>query len=367
MKIAYVLASDIARHLGSTRKIREQVKVWREMGESVEVFCISPDLEPSILECHRFQRSSNLIGEKTGVNLPLIQAVARFDPDIIYFRYSPATRTFRWLQESYPSVVEINTDDTVEYRTQFISKPDLKSLMNWCWNQISRGGFLRSASGLVCVTRELSEVSAFARLNRRREVIHNSTTIAQPPLKRTDLPSHPLSLFCIGSPGLNWHGTDQLAELAGIAGDAVDIHIVGETGEDRDNLHWYGYLSEEEYLPIMERCHICVGTLGLHRKGLSEGCPLKTREYVKHGFPIVLGYKDTAFLNETPEWVLELPNRAGLFRDCNVVERLLRFAEEYADYVVPREDGERFFSPALLEGKRLGFMREIVANTGKSE
>ena len=43
----------------------------------------------------------------------------------------------------------------------------------------------------------------------------------------------------------------------------------------------------------LEKYHISIGTLGLHRKGLSEACTLKVRESLSRGFPIILGYVDT--------------------------------------------------------------------------
>lgn len=48
----------------------------------------------------------------------------------------------------------------------------------------------------------------------------------------------------------------------------------------------------------MRNCQVCIGTLALHRKNMTEASPLKTREYLAHGFPVIIGYKDTAFYNQ---------------------------------------------------------------------
>ena len=42
----------------------------------------------------------------------------------------------------------------------------------------------------------------------------------------------------------------------------------------------------------MERAHLAVSTLALHRKQMRQACALKTREYVARGLPFVIGHED---------------------------------------------------------------------------
>lgn len=166
--------------------------------------------------------------------------------------------------------------------------------------------------------------------------------------------------FLYRFPGLQWHGLDILSGLADILKDEIEIHVVGVDGADRDNIFYYGYLDENEYLKIMSRCHICVGTLALYRKELSEACPLKVREYLKYGFPVILGYRDTAFLDSKPPWVLEIPNIGNILDDPEVVKDISDFCRAYRDFIVPRKEAESYISSSVIESRRLEFMKETI-------
>ena len=70
------------------------------------------------------------------------------------------------------------------------------------------------------------------------------------------------------------------------------FNIVGISGTNTSNLFFHGYLNQKAYLEILETCHICIGSFGIHKYGLKESSPLKVREYLAYGYPTILGYKD---------------------------------------------------------------------------
>lgn len=59
----------------------------------------------------------------------------------------------------------------------------------------------------------------------------------------------------------------------------------------------------------------------MFRNGLSEGCVLKTREYVARGLPLVIGYDDVDLRRDLP-WLLRVPNDDSLIN----LERVIEFA-----------------------------------------
>lgn len=120
MKIAYIISSDIARYRGSTIKVRNQVQEWRNLGARVEIFSLTPDNSPALIETVRFVKRSNPFADKLFPYPELVRKVKEFDPDILYFRYSLPNATFRVLQKLFPSVIEINTDDKEEYKNCFM-------------------------------------------------------------------------------------------------------------------------------------------------------------------------------------------------------------------------------------------------------
>lgn len=59
-----------------------------------------------------------------------------------------------------------------------------------------------------------------------------------------------------------------------------------------------GNLQGKELEDIFQKCHIGIGSLGMHRIGLLEGSPLKSAEYAVRGIPFVVGYKDSTFFDK---------------------------------------------------------------------
>jgi hypothetical protein len=57
----------------------------------------------------------------------------------------------------------------------------------------------------------------------------------------------------------------------------------------------------------MQRATIAIGTLGLYRKKMDEACPLKVREYLAFGLPVLAGYEDTD-VPAGADYFLRLPN-----------------------------------------------------------
>lgn len=360
MRIAYLLSSDIARYQGSTLKVKNQVDVWRELGAEVEIFCQSPDDKPSILPAQRFVKRGNALLNKIFIDTGLVAAIEKFQPDLVYIRYSLPNATFFKIQSMYRSVIEINTDDKIEYYRFWKERRGVRNFIMWILNSILRGPFLKRSDALIAVTKELSENPAFSRYNKTRYYIPNSVQIPERPLKKTDSTKGPHKLFFIGAPGFHWHGIDLLEKLAEKLDGTIEIHIVGLDGEDTNNLFWYGYLEEAVYLDILKKCHICVGSLGLYRKEMYEACTLKVREYIKNGYPCIIGHKDTAFLEKTPPWILEIPNREDVFDSKEVLEAVKKFCLEFKDYIVTRQESAPFFDARVIEKKRLTYVESLL-------
>ena len=60
----------------------------------------------------------------------------------------------------------------------------------------------------------------------------------------------------------------------------------------------------------LNRYHLGIGTLSLHRKKMQEACPLKVRDYWRVGLPSLLGYTDTGILQNPAlaDWNLIIAN-----------------------------------------------------------
>ena len=121
-----------------------------------------------------------------------------------------------------------------------------------------------------------------------------------------------IRLAFLGTRGESWQGVDKVAELAREMPDC-DFDIVGFGAHDLEqpppaNLSAHGRLSRADYQAILANADVGIGTLALHRKRMEEASPLKVREYLAHGLPVIAGYVDTDFARELPWFILRVPN-----------------------------------------------------------
>jgi hypothetical protein len=104
-----------------------------------------------------------------------------------------------------------------------------------------------------------------------------------------------------------WHGLDILVAEAFKEGRCYNkklkIHVIGhldrrdaraiqELGESNIFI-LYGSLSSSDCIKIFEQMDVGIGSLGLHRVGLSEACSLKVREMLAVGLPVYSSHIDS--------------------------------------------------------------------------
>ena len=122
--------------------------------------------------------------------------------------------------------------------------------------------------------------------------------------ERLDNPSvgRELHIICLGVLA-KWHGFDRLlnglsvvsaSTLQGCGIDRIVVHIVGDGDgdvlkhyrsivselHDAVGVEFHGRLVGKELDALLSTAHLAVGSLGMHRIGLSSGSPLKVREYM---------------------------------------------------------------------------------------
>lgn len=116
-----------------------------------------------------------------------------------------------------------------------------------------------------------------------------------------------------------WHAYDRVIEglsqyVAAASRDSprVLFHIVGD-GDERERLEqmvvdaglqefviFHGFKTGMELDELFTTVHLAVGTLGMHRKGLTADSSLKNREYFARGIPFVLSTADADFPSGLP-------------------------------------------------------------------
>jgi len=103
-----------------------------------------------------------------------------------------------------------------------------------------------------------------------------------------------------------WHGLDRLLDSVAMRKEG-DFHllVVGMTPylksiqtpamKSSPKIEFLGSLTGESLTGAFSRADVGVGALGSHRKDLSEGSPLKHREYCARGLPFIYASRDEDF------------------------------------------------------------------------
>ena len=360
MKVAYLgQMADVSRETSIAKKIRDQVRAWRAAGHNCRYFALAPSAElwtglASTAEATIVRRGS--AWSRPFRSLALCRALADWRPDIVYFRYAHHEAGLPALFARVPAVAEINSDDTFEYA---LTLGPAKNL----YHRLTRRRVLRSVSAFVPVTNELSRIAVS--FDRPVEVIANSIGLADlSPLSPAPSDAPPRLAF-MGTARTPWHGLDRIAELArlfpdwgfDVVGDDSETWPADQAGPVPPNLALHGTLSRERYLPLLAASTAALGTFGLYRKGMHEACPLKVREYLALGLPVIGACADTDIPDDA-DYHLRLPNDAAPLaprRDASAA-----FVERWRGRRVPRASIAHI-DTAVKETRRLAFMARVVA------
>jgi hypothetical protein len=340
------------------KKIQSQVAAWNARGHAARLFMHTSEHEPSeLIEAEYFFYAAS--GKaKTEINRiraagRMVAAVRKFQPDLIYLRYSIYVYPAHRLMEIAPVVEEINTNDL----TQHEGLGGIYSL----YNRLTRGIFLHRIRGLVTVSRELAVSSAFAPYRKPTRVIANGCRLEDFP--QLPAPANPIPhLVFIGNPGYPWHGVDKLIDLAGRFSD-IHIDIVGydqlsEFESLPANVTLHGYLAMQEYQKVLANADVAISSLALHRVQLEEGSPLKSRECLAFGLPLVLAYADTDLESTDCDFLLKIPNKEDNIQTH--AQAIRNFAFRMRGRRADREFLKTHIDADHKEAARLAFFEEIL-------
>jgi len=363
MRIAYVsLHWPRTSNSGVGKKIQSHLETWTGMGHETHLFMHTAQHEPQsdLIDADYFfyPIAGKLQTEINRINAArrMVEAIQAYQPDIIFLRYGiyvyPADR----LTQVAPVVEEINTNDL----TQHAELGGLYSL----YNRFTRGIFLRHVSGLVTVSQELAVSSAFATYKKPTRVIANGINLESFAPLPAPTNNNPRLAF-IGSPGYSWHGIDKLVNFAKRFPD-LQLDIIGyerlpEFEPLPGNLNLHGYLSAREYQKVLADADVAISSLALHRIQLDEASPLKSRECLALGLPLILAYEDTDLNDLNCEFLLKIPNKEDNIQTHGKAIRdfAYRMQGKRADHkmLADRIDSHR------KEEMRLLFFNELIQNT----
>jgi len=367
MHILYLVTLDNEHDAGKIYKIRDRVNYWRSVGHTVRVWILSRDHEYAI------RGLSELEGVKVfnamPFHLPLagklkwIKKAERYlrqvvslrrlyrdiefcKPDLVYYPQHIWLPGLARLLRQHLSVMEVNVIDTEEVKfTPLIRR--------WIY-RAGRKSLIRSVDGLVCVTPEIE--AKFRKYGKPSCVISNGIDLNRIPLKRPDA-SRRAHLIFVGSADIPSQGIDLVIKLAQRLPQYV-FHIVCPDlpAGKQQNIISHGALHDTQLSTLYPQIDIGIGTLALFRKHMRQACPLKVREYIAAGLPLMLAYEDCD-LPADPH-ILRLPDKPTEL-DETWISRIESFIEENRMKRLPESIRLR----VALEGKetlRLSFFEGLI-------
>lgn len=362
-RIAYVsLHWPRTRTSGVGRKMQQQLESWRQFGEDVQFFShLHPtDDESSLIEGQRYfydLRGGGLGFVQTEYSRisalkRLVAGLRTYRPDVIYLRWAMYVYPLQQLFDIAPAAVEINTNDLEEHK----HLGPLKSTYNRLTRAITLGG----ASGIVFPSIELSEMDAFKPFRKPSIVVSNSIDLHSIPVMPAPHNAQPHLAF-IGTPGCVWHGVEKLVSLAEAFPDLI-VDVIGYDHIDGvstppDNMILHGYLVGEACDRILAQADAAVGSLAMHRAGLSEASPLKVRDCIGRGIPCILPYRDTDLDDLDSDLILRIPNSDDNVRSHR--QQIYDFVQSVRGRRVPRELIRDRIDSQAKEKRRLDFLKSI--------
>ncbi|MEQ9423185.1 MAG: glycosyltransferase family 4 protein [Cyclobacteriaceae bacterium] len=349
MRIFYMIAWNFETESGVEKKILEQIRQWKT--HDIEVYCsvfsnLNSNPRPAVF-CNNWHFvKSNGTSFWTCVYV-LDDLLYKLDPDLIYVRGQSYKFGMRELFNKYKVVYEVNSNENLELKLW--STKSFVGYFKYLWHLLTHKSLCQKVDAFITVTKELENEYAKSYPEAKCETVPNSTRIFQ---RESSVAVKKPRLLFVGSLEQPWQGLDHLLEMASLT-PQFDYIIVGNNSVNQSlpNVQFTGLLTGEEYKRILRSCNIGIGTLALYRKGIGEACPLKVREYLAYGLPIIIGYEDTAFLDEKPKWLLQIPNTpSGVIKNINSI---ISFCEEMKSIRIDSVEVTPFISSEVIEKKRV--------------
>lgn len=152
---------------------------------------------------------------------------------------------------------------------------------------------------------------------QRRVTLTNGVDVASRPINDAWVTRDGVTFVCAGALG-PWHGLDRLLWGMSAQGDTSRLLVMGQ-GPDTarisslavalgltERVEFHGSQVGAHYDAVMARADIGVASLAEHRRGGHPLSPLKTRDYLARGMPVLFGGDDPD-LHPTPTFTYRLP------------------------------------------------------------
>jgi glycosyltransferase involved in cell wall biosynthesis len=374
MRGLYLSNIDPQQSIGYMPKILGQAMGFSKWRYDMEVMTFSSDAE-IILSTYQANQIpvSKALGN-AGKNLLLrryrllrsaLKHIVLTKPQFLYLRYPRSEPLYLYflfrLRVQFPNLIILAEFPTFPYDPEYKDTTNLKDKLVFALDKLTRNYLKYFVSRIVSINYD------FPILGISTISIDNGVDVKNFPLLSTEAGLKGENFRMIGVANVEpWHGYDRILRGLGQyyrqserSDCTVTFHIVGAKSPYKDSLT---QLIEKEGIAhavtfhpptegkvlddLFDNCHLAIGVLGGHRKGLEVMSPLKNREYCARGIPFVFSHVDPDFSEsfnygfqvtsgENPLDIEKLINFTNqLANESNVSVKMRNYAYEALDWSV---------------------------------
>lgn len=363
MKVLYLAEWDAFASSGVIRKIKAQYDTWRSLGIDAQLVIVSPRggsrTKPLIngdgitVITHASGRCGLGKIYKAQAIRKAKKLVVAFSPDVIYYRQSSWTPGILGLLDLGKVVVaEINSNDSTEIHQYGWLKAR--------YHLATRSWLVRRVRGFVCVGNDATV--PYRKYGKPIAVIGNGFDTAAVVPRGPTGNLRPQLVF-VGSAGQVWHGLDKILAMAAKLPE-FDFHVVGDTLSDAPkNVYSHGHVDWTTLDGIYRKMDVGIASLALHRIQVDEISPLKTREYLGYGLPVIGAYDDPDL--EGCAFFLRLPNEENGVRKS--LGSITEFVRNWHGRPIDMHWVRARIDSRVKERLRIDFIEEIFRQQAAAE
>lgn len=361
MKIAYIIDWNIIANSGVLNKVAAKIMFWESEGHEVHLCIVSNNTQNEFIpqniqhvKVFEQPQMNLLIASKLKTYFGRYKAfkslyhhVKELDVDVIYFRQTRWYQPMNDLFKCAPTIMEANSDDLSEKK---LNSGKINQQISFYGNK----KLIKIIKGVVGVTNEITNL--YKAGNLKTITISNGIEVNEnlAPYKKQPEPQ----LIFVGSPGQKWHGVEKVYTMAARLPEFI-FHVVGPekpSNINYKNIVFHGYLNSEKIASLYKIIDVGIGTLSLYLKKMSEACPLKVREYLSYGIPVIAGYKDVDV--DGQHFTLNIGNYENNVLDN--IDKIKVFVNEFHGKRIPKRIINPLIDLKAKEKKRLAFIQEFI-------
>ena len=221
--------------------------------------------------------------------------------DFLILRYGTSDYSMKWLIKKLDGkiIFESNTNEVEQLKLRYKGLFKTPSWISYDYlnEKYLAPRILKKVAAVICVTDEIARYQK-KRIGSGPKIITISNGInteSFPIAPVINIGSGEIKLLMICGGDVEWHGLDKIAPY--LAKTNFKLYVVGKVTPkySNENVVYTGELSLSEIADLINKEKVCcgVGSLAIERVGLKEAAPLKVREYLARGLPVIYSYNDT--------------------------------------------------------------------------